>query len=78
MEVSRRHRPETKRASPPALEADTPRLVIVGTAVWVVALVVGLVTDRGGDWVWTCVAGIVLGVLGYVVARRAARRTARR
>lgn len=64
---------ETKRASPPALEADTPRLVLVGIGLWLVALVVGLITDRGGDWVWTCVVGTVLGVLGFLLARRAAR-----
>jgi hypothetical protein len=74
VEVSRGHPAETKRPVPPALEADTPRLVLVGIALWLVALVVGLVVDReDGTLLWTCVVGIVLGALGYVLARRARR-----
>ena len=72
-EVSPGHLLETKRPVPPALEADTPRLVLIGTALWAVALVVGLVADRGSTWTWTCVVGMVLGALGYVLAKRAAR-----
>ena len=89
--VSRRHLPETgpsqrgdgggplaprgARTTPPALEADTPRLVLIGTGLWLVALVL-VAVFRGDetDWIWTCVTGIVLGVLGVVLARRAARR----
>ena len=60
---------------PPALEADTPRLVLIGIALWVIALVVALIVDReDATLLWTCVVGIVLGALGYVLARRAARR----
>ncbi len=65
------------RPTPPALEADTPRLVAIGTGIWVVAFVVGLV--RGdGTWMWTCAVGILLGVLGVVLSRQAARRAADR
>lgn len=72
--VSGRHLPETgRRPSPPALEADTPRLVLVGLAIWAAFLVVGAVRGDSG-WVWTCVAGIALGSAGLVLARRAARR----
>jgi hypothetical protein len=74
-DVAGGHAVETRRrASPPALEADTPRLVLVGIAAWLVALVVGLVFFRDDpDWLWTCAAGAVLGLLGFVLARRARR-----
>lgn len=59
---------------PPALEADTPRLVLVGIGLWLIALIVGLVVDReDGTLLWTCVTGVVLGALGFVLARRARR-----
>jgi hypothetical protein len=64
------------RPSPPALEADTPRLVTIGMAIWAVAFVVGAV--RGdATWMWTCACGVLLGLLGLVLARGAARRTTR-
>lgn len=73
-EISPGHLLETKRPIPPALEADTPRLVVIGIGLWLVALVVGLVFVRDDpDWLWTCVAGILLGGLGLVLARRARR-----
>lgn len=73
-DVADGHAPGTRRPTPPALEADTPRLVVVGIAVWLVALVVGLVFRRDDtDWLWTCLAGTVLGLLGFVLARRARR-----
>ncbi len=47
------------------------RVVLAGTAVWVVALVVLLVLgDRVDDaWIWTCVCGIVLAGLGLALMR---------
>ena len=61
------------RPTPPALEADTVRLVLIGEVLWVVAFVVLLVVHRDADWLWTCVAGFVLGALGILLARRARR-----
>lgn len=73
-DVAGGHATEARRPTPPALEADTPRLVVAGIAIWLVALVVGLVFRRDdADWLWTCVAGAVLGLLGFVLARRARR-----
>ena len=51
------------------------RIIEVGLAVWVVALVVTLVVPalHQGDrdwWPWTCVAGFVLGCLGWAYVRR--------
>ncbi|CAN7504294.1 DUF2530 domain-containing protein [Terrabacter sp. LjRoot27] len=51
------------------------RIIEVGLAVWVVALVVVLVVPalHEGDrdwWPWTCVAGFVLGSIGWAYVRR--------
>jgi hypothetical protein len=51
------------------------RIVEVGIALWVVALVVTLVVpalhEGGRDWwPWACVAGIVLGGIGWAYVRR--------
>jgi hypothetical protein len=50
---------------------DTVRVVLAGTAVWVVALVVLLLLGDRVDrmWTWTCVAGIALAGVGLGVMR---------
>jgi hypothetical protein len=50
---------------------DTARVVVVGAALWVVALVVLLVLGDRVDrvWTWTCVAGIALAGVGLGVMR---------
>ena len=60
----------TKQAPPP-LQVDTVRVVLAGTAVWVVALVVLLLLGDRVDrlWTWTCIAGIGLALLGLWVMR---------
>jgi ABC-type nickel/cobalt efflux system permease component RcnA len=61
----------------PAFSESIP--VAVGTAVWAVLAVIGLVirpelTDHGrGWWVWTAVAGTVLGCFGYWFVQRRQR-----
>ena len=68
-------------ADPTAPEQIAPlpvpmlRIIEVGLAVWVVALVVTLVVPalHEGDrdwWPWTCVAGFVLGAMGWTYVRR--------
>jgi hypothetical protein len=54
---------------------STSRIVLWGIAAWALALVVTLVVPalHEGDrhwWPWCCVAGIVLGFLGYSYVRR--------
>ena len=72
-------RPPGARTTPPPLEANTPRLVLAGIALWLVALVVGLIAGRDDqDWVWTCIAGVGLGLLGLPLARASRRRQLRR
>ena len=73
--------------APPPLEANDWLVTAVGTAGWAVALVVLLVlrsqippSERW--WIWTCVAGVVMGLfaLWYVprLKRARARSVARR
>jgi ABC-type nickel/cobalt efflux system permease component RcnA len=75
------------RPSPPPLEANDELATAVITAGWAVALVVLLVlrdqipaSERW--WLWTCLAGLVMGLFGlwYVprVKRSRARAVARR
>lgn len=53
----------------------TSRVVLVGMALFAVALVVTLLVPgwHSGDrawWPWTCVAGIGFGAVGYAYLRR--------
>ncbi|MCZ3389095.1 MAG: DUF2530 domain-containing protein [Actinomycetia bacterium] len=64
------------------LDVDAVRTAQVGTALWAVALVATLMArntlaDEGRTWwIWTCVAGLVLGVVGLLVTTRRRRRIA--
>jgi hypothetical protein len=81
--------PHTRAATPPALppvQAGLAHVVVPGTALWFVGFVVLLffVDDlRAHDaliWLWTFLAGWVLGLIGlaiYAWQRRAARRGTR-
>jgi hypothetical protein len=57
----------------PAFSEVAP--VVIGIAVWALLFVIGLVIradliDSGrGWWVWTAVAGVVLGLVGYLYLR---------
>lgn len=67
---------------PPPLEADDVLVVRVITAGWALALVVLLIV-RGslpaGErwWVWTCVAGLAIGIFGLWYVPRLKRGRAR-
>jgi Protein of unknown function (DUF2530) len=71
-----------RRPDPEPLESDDVRIVALGTAMWLVALLAALVLhgrldDHGnGDWVWIALAGAFLGLVGlrYVRRRRAELR----
>jgi uncharacterized membrane protein len=77
----------TLRPAPPPLEANDQLVTATITAAWAVALVVLLVlrnqipaSERW--WIWTCVAGVAMGLfaLWYVprMKRARARSAARR
>lgn len=71
-----------RRPAPPPLEANDQLVTGVITVGWAVALVVLLVLrDRlPGDarwWLWTCVAGLVMGLFGLWYVPRMKRARAR-
>jgi len=77
----------TRRPAPPPLEANDQLVTAVVTAAWAVALVVVLVLRDSLPaaerwWLWTCVAGLCMGIFGlwYVprMKRARARSAARR
>ncbi len=73
--MSHRHRPARAGQLQP-LDQDGVAAVAVGTALWAVAFLV-LLTQRArldeagrGWWLWTCLAGFGLGLLGLQYCRR--------
>jgi hypothetical protein len=68
------------------LDVDGVRTVAVGTGLWLLAFVLllpfyGRLEDSGRVWwLWTCVAGFGLGIIGwdYCRRRRRAKREGRR
>ena len=72
----------SQRPSPPPLEANDELVTAVITAAWAVALVVLLVLrDQlpAGErwWIWTCLAGLVMGLFGLWYVPRVKRSRAR-
>ncbi|WP_253184118.1 MULTISPECIES: DUF2530 domain-containing protein [Dermacoccus] len=66
---------DTVIPKPQPLHVDTPKVILVGVACWVVMLVVTLLvpalhTGERDWWPWTCVAGAVLGLMGWAYVRR--------
>jgi uncharacterized protein DUF2530 len=68
--------------TPPAVQINARRIVAVGTVIWFVAFVALLpfwnwLGEHGHRiWLWTCLAGWLLGLLGLAVMvrhRRAGR-----
>ena len=61
---------------PAAVRVDAQRVVLAGTALWALAALVLLPfwssLGRHGHraWLWTCLAGVALGLIGLVLVRR--------
>ena len=59
-----------RRADPAPVQTDDRKAFLVGTALWVVGLAVFIVllpmlTEQGHTWwLWTCVAGLAIGLIG--------------
>ncbi len=72
--------PRPWRPVPEPLDVDANWVIIAGTVVWFLAfsvLLVFLGRLRDADalvWLWTCLAGGLLGLLGLAVATRQRRR----
>jgi Protein of unknown function (DUF2530) len=80
-------KPSRGPSPPPPLEANDRLVTVVGTAGWALALIVLLVVRDSlpADarwWIWTCAAGVLMGLfaLWYVprLKRARARAAARR
>lgn len=71
-----------RRVAP--LDVDAVRTMQVGTVLWAVALAATFVARDSLDadgrawWIWTCVAGVGLGLLGLLVTTRRRRHLAQR
>ena len=63
--------PGPTKQAPPPLQVDTARVVLIGIALWAIALVVLLLLGDRVDrmWTWTCVAAIGLAIVGLGVMR---------
>jgi uncharacterized membrane protein YfcA len=68
--------PERELVQPPAVRMNTGRIVAVGTSLFFVAFV-ALLPFYGwlGDhhhriWLWTALAGWVLGIIGWMIMLR--------
>lgn len=61
---------------PPPVQMNSRRIVIVGSTLWFVAFVVLLPfygwLGRHGHriWLWTCLAGWLLGIVGWLIISR--------
>ena len=74
------------REAPPPLEGNDQVIAAVGTIAWAIALVVVLllrdhIAEHGRLWIWTCAAGLGLGLfaLAYIpYLKRSRERTAAR
>ena len=80
--VSLDHVSSIRRPAPPPLEGNDQLVTAVITVAWAVALiVVAAFRDRlpAGDgwWLWTCVAGLGLGIFGLWYVPRMKRARAR-
>ncbi|MCC5577400.1 DUF2530 domain-containing protein [Microtetraspora sp. AC03309] len=68
--VSQQPRPDLE-----PIKTNDTATILVGTALWLVALVALLVARPDESrWLWTCAAGIGLGLFGLAYIRRRDRR----
>jgi hypothetical protein len=64
------------RPQPEPVEVDAVRIVVIGTVLWFAAFLALLpfrarLADAGNEiWLWTCLAGGVLGLIGLPLALR--------
>jgi hypothetical protein len=67
-------------ARPPAVRIDARKIVATGTALWLLGFLAllpfwnWLGAHHHRLWLWTCLAGAVLGVIGYLLMARHRRQ----
>jgi hypothetical protein len=65
-----------RRPDPAPVKTDDRKAMLIGIVIWLIALAVLLLllptlTEAGmGWWLWTCVAGIALGLAGILYTHR--------
>ena len=65
-----------RRPDPAPVKTDDRKAMLVGLALWLVGLVVlllflgSLIAAGLTSWLWTCVVGLALGLLGLIVTHR--------
>jgi hypothetical protein len=68
--------PDRELTRPAAVRLDSRRIVMLGTAVWFVAFLVLLgariwaaswTADGRREWLWICLAGWILGLVGLLL-----------
>lgn len=74
--------PSKAKPPPPPVTTDDRRAVLVGLGVWAVLLVVAVVVPEvrstgEGRWLGSCLAGLVLGLIGLAFVHRRERRARR-
>ena len=62
-------------AKPAPLRVNTPRVILTGMIAWAIfgvltLLIPALHTGSRHWWPWMCLAGVVLGLVGYSYVRR--------
>jgi hypothetical protein len=63
------------RPAPAPLEVNVFTLVLAGTGLWVVGFLALLpVRDSHPGWLWVCVAGFGLGLIGLFLTRHRRRQ----
>ncbi len=72
--------PSKAKPPPPPMKTDDRRAVLVGLGVWALLLVVALVVPEvratgEGRWLGSCIAGLVLGLIGLAHVHRRERRS---
>ncbi|MBB4934067.1 Na+/melibiose symporter-like transporter [Lipingzhangella halophila] len=71
--------PKPRQPDPEVLESDYRVPTALGTAAWIVALVVLLAMGEGLDrsqewWIWVCMTGIALGLFAFLYIPRLLRK----
>lgn len=71
--------PSKAKPPPPPMVTDDRRAVLVGLAVWFVLLLVALFVPEvratgQGRWLGSCMAGLLLGLVGLAFVHRRDRR----
>ena len=71
--------PAPRKSTPPQvepMEIDSARVALVGLAIFAVATIIllpfyGWLGEHGHRiWLWTCIAGIGVGLFGFAVSHR--------